>query len=150
MIKIITEVFKRPDGSCGPYIYAVKEDGEIDRAITDTLCEFVSFLFSPVEEFLILLEMAKAGKYVRADPLLADFNGNDINVWVVPPFAKEGCICFANENIPEYSSDEEDGPQHFSFAQFDATFSVWLKFQEFIREKGIENLAGQKFETIIP
>lgn len=149
MMKIITEVFKMPKGSLIPLLYAVREDAQVDRAVTDTLCDFVSHLFSPADtEFEELLTKVGAGKYVPDNPSLADFGVNDINVWLVAPRAQEGGICISNENIFDYSVDGQ--PQQFSIQEFRAALEHWKNFQKIIREKGAESIVGEKFEALIP
>lgn len=150
MIRIITEVFKMPTGSIHPLIYAVKEDGQIDQAVTNTLCDFVSYLFPPADmEFKSLLAQVYAGKYLPMNPLLADFGVNDVNVWLVAPHAKDGCLCISNENISDFSIDQGQ-PQQFTFEEFRKTSECWKNFQEKIREKGAERMIGQKFEALLP
>jgi hypothetical protein len=150
MMRIITEVFKMPSGSIVPLIYAAKENGQVDRAITDTLCDFVSHLFPPADRrFEYSLVRAIEGKYLPPNPLLADFGVNDINVWVVTPNAGDGNILISNENIPEFSSDEGE-PQKFSIQQFHATWECWKRFQQNIRENGAESIVGVKCEKLIP
>ena len=148
MIKIITEVFRMRSGSLIPLLYALREDGEVDRAVTDTLCDFVSHLFPPADsEIEALINLVREGKYVPDNPLLADFGVNDINVFVAPHAQKDG-ICISNENIPEYSV-EEGQPQQFSISQFQAVLMSWRKFGQIIQERGGENIVGHKFETFV-
>jgi hypothetical protein len=149
MMRVITEVFKMPSGSIIPLLYVVKEDGQVDQAITNTLCDFVSHLFPPADaEFEELLVKVEASEYVPGDASLADFGVNDINVWLVAPHTPENGISISNENTSEYSID--DGlPQQFSIREFRLVSDHWKKFQQIIRKNGIENLAGQKFEALI-
>lgn len=150
MMRIVTEAFKMPSGSVIPLIYVVKENGQVDRAITDTLCDFVSHLFPPADkEFEDLLVRLSEGKYLPTNPSLADFGVNDVNVWLVAPHAGDGGLLISNENIPDYSSDEGE-PQKFSIKQFHAMSECWRKFQKNIRENGAESIVGVKFETFIP
>jgi len=150
MMRIITEVFKMPSGSIIPLLYAVKEDGQVDRAVTDTLCIFISHLFPPADrEFENLLVQVSAGEYVPPNPLLADFGVNDVNAWLVAPYAKDGCLSISNENISDFSIDDGQ-PQQFSIKDFYATSECWKNLQKNIREKGAENILGEKFETLIP
>lgn len=150
MMRIITEVFKMPSGSIIPLLYAVKEDGQVDRAVTDTLCEFVSHLFPPADdEFESLLAQVSAGKYIPTNPLLADFGVNDVNVWLLAPYAKDGGLSISNGNISDYSIDDGQ-PQQFSIQDFHAISACWKNFQKMLREKGAENVLGEKFETLIP
>lgn len=150
MMRIITEVFKMPSGSIIPLLYAVKEDGQVDRAVTDTLCDFVSHLFPPADkEFESLLAQVSVGKYFPANPLLADFGVNDVNAWLVAPHAKGGGISISNENISDYSIDDGQ-PQQFSVKEFHAASECWKNFQKIIRERGAESILGEKFETLIP
>lgn len=147
---IVTETFKMPGGSVIPLIYALKENGQVDRAITDTLCDFVSHLSPPADkEFEGLLVRLSEGKYLPTNPSLADFGVNDINVWLVGPHAEDGDILISNENIPDYSSDEGE-PQKFSIKQFRAMSECWKKLQKNIGENGAESIVGVKFETFIP
>jgi len=133
-----------------PYVSAVKEDASIDRAVTDTLCDFVSHLFPPADvEFENLLAQVSTGKYIPTNPLLADFGVNDVNAWLIAPHAKDGGLSISNENISDYSIDDGH-PQEFSIQDFYATSECWKNFQKMIREKGAENLLGKKFETLIP
>jgi hypothetical protein len=150
MMKIITEVFKMPSGSIIPLLYAVKEDGQVDRAVTDTLCEFVSHLFPPADkEFESLLAQVDKKRYLPINPLLADFGVNDVNAWLVAPHVKDGGLSISNENIPDYSIDDGQ-PQNFSMKEFHAIFECWKNFQKIIQEKGAESILGEKFETLIP
>jgi len=147
---IVTETFKMPGGSVIPLIYALKENGQVDRAITDTLCDFVSHLSPPADkEFEGLLVRLSEGKYLPTNPSLADFGVNDINVWLVGPHAEDGDILISNENIPDYSSDEGES-QKFSIKQFHAMSECWKKLQKNIGENGAESIVGVKFETFIP
>ena len=149
MMKIITEIFRMPTGSLISLLYAVSDDGQVDLAVTGTLCEFVSLLYPPADaEFEDLLTQVKAGTYQSANPLLADFGVNDVNVWFATRNQKDECIFISNENIPDYSIDH--GPlQQFSIQEFHAVSACWKKFQQKIRENGAERYMGQKFETVI-
>lgn len=70
-MRIIAEIFKMPGGSVTPLIYALKENGQVDRAITDTLCDFVSHLFPAADkEFEDLLVRLSEGKYLPTNPSL--------------------------------------------------------------------------------
>lgn len=148
-MRIIAEVFKTPQGSLLPLLYSVTENGQVDRAVTDTLCDFVSQLFPPADtEFEELLAKVEAGKYVPDNPLLSDFGVNDVNAWLLAPHARNDEICISNENVSDYSID--DGlPQRFSIREFRATLEFWKDFQETTRKKGAVNIVGEKYETLI-
>lgn len=148
-MKIIAEIFRLPSGSLLPQLYAVKDNGEVDRGVTDTLLDFISELFPPADqEFISLLSLAGSGEYVPSKANLADWSVNDKFVWLTPPMAERGMLCIANDNVPEYSVDDGT-PQQFSVSQFEAALAHWKHFQELLRESGRENLVGKKFEVVI-
>jgi len=56
---------------------------------------------------------AEAGQYVSPNLDLPDWGVNDVNIWLVAPMAKPGCVCITNENT-DFSSDDGGEPQQFT------------------------------------
>ena len=151
MKKLIAEIWRHPQGFLGNTFYCHGDDGELDRAITQTLLSLIQEASSPSDEALeVLVSTAEAGRYAPRDPTLPDWGVNDKNVWLVEPMAKSGHICIANENTEEYSTEEGGQPQQFSFAQFRAALKHWREFQALVASEGKDKLLGQRYEALFP
>jgi len=151
MSRIVAEIFRRPDGSLGRTFYCIGDDEELDQAVTDTLLDLVAEMSAPSDSSLesLVLRAAK-GAYVSPDSSLPDWSVNDKNVWLVPPMAKPGHICIANENTGEYSTEEGGQPQQFTYEQFRAALKHWREFRELMAREGKENLVGRRYEAAFP
>lgn len=146
MKRIIGEIFKRPNGWLSTMFYCIGESGEVDRAITDTLLELIEQSCPHEDELEKLVELAETGCYVSPDPTLPDWGANDINIWLVPPMAKPGCVCISNENAGDFAADGGE-PQQFAYSEFRLALKHWREFKELIVKEGKEKLVGQQYEV---
>lgn len=150
MKKLIAEVWRYPDGHLSTALYSRDENGDLDKAMNQTILDLVEESI-PDDQFLeALVAQAEAGRYISPNPDLPDWGVNDINIWLVPPMAQPGHVCITNENT-EYSSDEAHGkPQQFTYAQFYAALKHWREFQALIALEGKDSLLGQRYEAVFP
>lgn len=148
-MKIVAEVFKLAGGSLIPQLYGLRDDGSVDRAVTDTLLDLISeSLPEELQKMDSLLNQVELGRYRPANTELPDWSSNDKNVWMMPPRAEPGAIVVSNENAPQFTSDDGQ-PQRFSISSARGAIQHWLRFQQQIASMGAGNLIGQRFETVI-
>ena len=148
-MKIIGEIFKLPSGSLLPQLYCVQENGQVDRAVSDTLLDLIQKSYPHEDQLEALVAQAEAGRYASPDPSLPDWGVNDTNIWLVAPMAQPGRVCIANENSGDYSSDGGE-PQHFTYEQFHAALNHWREFKQLIAQEGKESLTGRRYEAALP
>lgn len=147
MKKMIAEVYKLPSGSLMPQMYCIESDGNVNRAVTDTLLSLVTELNDKMmDELEALVSASEVGTYRPVDPDLPDWGINDKNVWLMPPKAKPGCLCVSNEYVPDYSDDDGE-PQQFTRQQFRQALAHWKSFQKLIQERGLPNMIGHRVEV---
>ena len=147
MKKLITEVCKLPSGSLIPQMYSLTANGELDQGITHTLLDLISELDEKLaSELEMLVSAAERGTYKPQNPDLPDWGINDKNVWLVSPIANPPCLSISNELIPDFSCDDGE-PQQFTRQQFRQVLAFWMEFQNIIRELGISNMAGYRYES---
>ncbi|MDP9933667.1 hypothetical protein [Variovorax paradoxus] len=145
-MKIVAEFSLLPNGQKYPHLAAINEDGSVCESITLTLLDFVVELHPPaVFLFEELLENARNGKYVPANPALADFSVNEKLVWVRPLDLQRGELRISNENTFEYSVDTGE-PQSFSIEFFYSVRRHWEEFLRLVKEEGDQKWLGEKLE----
>lgn len=150
MKRIIAEVFEKPNGWVSTTLYCIGEDGQVDRAITDTLLELIEQSYPNEDELENWVTLAELGTYVSPNLSLPDWGVNDTNIWLVPPMAKPGHICIANENTGDFSTDPGGVPQQFTYEQFRVALKHWREFVNLIKREGKQNLVGRRHETAFP
>jgi hypothetical protein len=148
-MKIIGEVFKLPSGSLLPQLYCVREGGQVDRAVTDTLLDLIQQSYPHEDQLEALVVEAEAGRYTSPDPSLPDWGVNDTNIWLVVPMAQPGCMCIANENSSHYSSNRGE-PQQFTYEQFYFALKHWREFKQLMAREGKAGLVGRRYEATLP
>lgn len=150
MSKLIADILRKPDGGLRRRYYCENEGG-LNRAVSHTLLMLIAESSSPTDvELEALIIEAQAGSYHPLDPGLPDWSVNDKNVWLVPPMATAGHVCVSNDYIDEYSSDEEGGPQQFTFDQVLAALRNWRNFTELVRREGVDVWIGRRYEVEFP
>ena len=88
MKQIIAEVVKRTNDWMSTMLYCVGENGEVDKAVTDTLLDLIEQSFPHEDQLESLVALAEAGRYVSPNPALPDWGVNDTNIWLAAPMAK--------------------------------------------------------------
>lgn len=146
MKRIISEIFKRPDGWLSLMFYCVDEGGQVDRAITDTLLELIEQSYPHEDELERLVALAESGGYASPNLTLPDWGANDINIWLVPPMAKPDHVCISNENAGDFAVDGGE-PQQFTYEEFRLALKHWREFKDLIAREGKENLIGRRMEV---
>ncbi|WP_343638228.1 hypothetical protein [Roseateles sp.] len=148
-MKIIAEVFKLPSGSPIPQFYGLRDDGSIDRAVTDTLLDLISESRpEELQKLDALLTLAQSGSYRPPNAELPDWSANDKNIWLTAPRANIGVIVVSNENIPELASGDGQ-PKQFSISEAKGAIHHWLQFLQKLSSSGAGNLIGQRFEASV-
>jgi len=149
MKKIIAETFKRPNDWLSVMFYCVGKDGQVDQSVSRTLMDLIEFSHPKEDELEGFVLQAEAGQYVSPNLDLPDWGVNDINIWLVAPMAKPGCVCITNENT-DFSSDDGGEPQQFTYAQFKTALAHWREFMRQVEREGKEKLVGKRFEAVLP
>ena len=148
-MKIVAEVFKLASGSPLPQLYGLRDDGSIDRAVTDTLLDLIcESRPEELQKLDALFTLAQSGGYQPENAELPDWSSNDKNIWMAAPRARIGTIVVSNENVPELASDDGQ-PQQFSISAAKDAIRHWLLFLQQLSSSGAENLIGQRFEASI-
>ena len=148
-MKVVSEIFKMPNGAFAPMFYCRREDGQIDQDVTSTLLMAVEECTpAAIASLAVLIDEVAAGTYVPHDPVLPDWGVNDKNFWFGPPYTKPHHVLISNENIEDYSIDHGK-PQEFSLDQVRAALDHWRRFLETVRLSGKESFEGEKFESTI-
>ncbi len=129
-------------------LYCIGEDGQVDRAITETLLDLIEQSSPHEDELDSLVMLAESGRYVSPNLSLPDWGVNDTNIWLVPPMAKPGHVCIANENSGDFSTDG-GVPQQFSYEQFRVALKHWREFMSLVAKEGKQNLVGRRHETVL-
>lgn len=148
-MKIVAEVFKLAGGSLIPQFYGLRDDGGVDRGVSDTLLDLISESSSAeLHKLDSLLNQVELGRYQPANTALPDWSSNDKNIWMTPPRAQPGTIVVSNENVPQLTVDDGQ-PQRFSIVFAREAIQHWLRFQRQIANSGAETLIGSRYETFI-
>jgi hypothetical protein len=150
MKTIIAEVFRLKDGTLLPQFYCVEGDGQVSRAVTDTLLDLIGQAHPHEDELERWVKLAQSGGYKSPNGEMPDWGVNDTNIWLVAPMAQPGHVCIANENSGEFSTEEGGQPQQFTYEQFHAALSHWREFQKMLAREGKENLVGRRYEAVLP
>jgi hypothetical protein len=149
MKQIIAEVSKRPNDWMRTMLYCVGENGEVDRAVTDTLLDLIEQSFPHEDQLESLVALAEAGRYVSPNPALPDWGVNDTNIWLAAPMAEPGHVCVSNENAGDFST-EGGVPQLFTYQQFRAALNHWREFMALLSAEGKDKLVGRRYTTVLP
>lgn len=146
---MVAEIVRFPSGSLMPHLYAVRENGEIDDPLTQTLMDFVMQCDDSLSKIEELIALHQANQYEPEHPQLPDWGVNDINLWLRSPMAQSGYVCISNENT-NYHSDEDGQPEQFTYEQFHAAVKHWREFQALIAQEGMDRLVGKRLEAPWP
>lgn len=151
MNKMVSTISRFSSGKLFPIFYCIDDSGEVIRALTQTLFQFIEEHatrdYSALEA---LINTSEAGAYTPADPDLPDWSVNDKNVWLTPPMALPGHIAISNEYSGDYAVTEGGEAQQFTYTQFRAALKHWREFLALVERDGKEHWVGRRYEARFP